>query len=299
MKKIFVLVLALAMGLMMASFAIAADQTAADSNTTFPDTAGTGINNTVHDLGSNHDGINYIASPVDPLARICIFCHAPHNTIRPSDAPGGSGPLANAAFTYLPLWNHQLTAQVSGWTMYTNSQAGGNGAPQIGDKASQAILNGMGQPGSVSLLCLSCHDGTVAVNAYGNTDQPTASRSNIANVLGGIAAGYVIGKDQYLGNHHPIGFDYDAVVLDDTQIRDADTAMFNTNNPVRDHLFAGTGGANTVMECATCHAVHNTGNTGESLLYRSDTNSRFCLTCHIKGANPVGTYDTEAAGYIQ
>jgi len=37
------------------------------------------------------------------------------------------------------------------------------------------------------------------------------------------------------------------------------------------------------MECGTCHAVHNKGNTGESLLWRSDQNSELCLTCHAKG----------------
>jgi len=31
------------------------------------------------------------------------------------------------------------------------------------------------------------------------------------------------------------------------------------------------------------HAVHNKGNTGETLLWRSDVNSELCLTCHDKG----------------
>jgi predicted CXXCH cytochrome family protein len=293
MKKIFVLALALAMGMMMVSFALAADGTQNDSNTTFTTTAGTGINGTVHDLSTNHNGINYIAAPADALQRICIFCHAPHNTIRLSTAPGGSGPAANAAFNYLPLWNHELTANFGSYTMYEN----GTGAPQIGPKASQAILNGMTQPGGVSLLCLSCHDGTVAVNSYGNTDQPSYSQSGGGST---IAGNYVIGKDNYLGNHHPIGFDYDAVVADDTQIRSADVATFTSaTDLVRNHLFTGTDGPSMYMECATCHAVHNTGNTGESLLWRSDTQSQFCLTCHIKGTDPTGTYDAQAAGFIQ
>ena len=37
------------------------------------------------------------------------------------------------------------------------------------------------------------------------------------------------------------------------------------------------------LECASCHSVHNTGNDGESLLWRSDINSELCLTCHMKG----------------
>jgi predicted CXXCH cytochrome family protein len=37
------------------------------------------------------------------------------------------------------------------------------------------------------------------------------------------------------------------------------------------------------MECSTCHSVHNKGNGGETLLWRSDQNSELCLTCHDKG----------------
>jgi hypothetical protein len=35
--------------------------------------------------------------------------------------------------------------------------------------------------------------------------------------------------------------------------------------------------------------VHNTGNTGETLLWRSDKDSRLCLTCHGKGTDPGNT----------
>jgi len=49
---------------------------------------------------------------------------------------------------------------------------------------------------------------------------------------------------------------------------------------VRDHLY---GAGNNMMECATCHSVHNTSNSGEALLWRSDQNSELCLTCHAKG----------------
>ena len=244
-------------------------------------TPGTGVNGTVHDLGSVHNGMDYTANPADPLNRICIFCHAPHNTYKLSAANGGpgaagAGPTAPDAFNYLPLWNHLLPDPVPNYVMYQN----GPGAPQTGPKASQAIVNGM-TPGSVSLLCLSCHDGSIAVNSYGNAAQPIASQS-----LGGkyIASAYQIGKDAYLGNHHPIGFDYVAAQAIDTEIRDADTAMLTPTTFVRDHLFGANGvAANTMMECATCHSVHNKGNAGESLLWRSDRESRLCLTCHDKG----------------
>jgi predicted CXXCH cytochrome family protein len=244
-------------------------------------TPGSGINGTVHDLATSHDGMSYTAIPADAKTRICIFCHAPHHSFRLSPANGGpgagvgSGPQAPDAFDYLPLWNHELTGNFGSYTMYQN----GPGAPQVGPKASQAFLNGM-TPGSTSLLCLSCHDGSVAVNSFGNTSQPPAGQSGGGGTIG---AQYMIGKDNYLGNHHPVGFNYDAVQAVDTEIRSADTATMGGAGTVRDHLY---GPASSLMECATCHAVHNTGNTGESLLWRSDVNSQLCLTCHIKGTDP-------------
>jgi len=264
--------LVLAFGLLLASSVLAYDPPAP--------AAGTGINGTVHDLGTAHNGMNYVALPADTLQRVCIFCHAPHNTYRLSPANGGpgagvgSGPQAPDAFDYLPLWNHELTGNYASYSMYQN----GPGAPQIGAKASQAIQNGM-IPGSTSLLCLSCHDGSVAVNSYGNASQPVASRSSGGGTIG---AGYVIGKDNYLGNHHPIGFSYDAAQAVDTELRVAATATMGAAGTVADHLY----GAANAMECGTCHAVHNKGNTGESLLWRSDASSRLCLTCHDKGTDP-------------
>lgn len=233
---------------------------------------GAGIDGTVHDLGTSHDGLVYPANPNDTLNRVCIFCHAPHNTYRLSTATGGAGPQAPAAFDYLPLWNHSLPANTA-YTMYEN----GPGAPQSGDRASQAILGGSMAPGSTSLLCLSCHDGSVAVNSYGNSDaQPANSVYAGSNT---ISTSYVIGKDKYLGNHHPIGFNYDVVQAGDlTGIRQADSALMTPDSLIRDHLYGGSN-----MECGTCHSVHNTGNKGETLLWRSDESSGLCLTCHAKG----------------
>ncbi len=234
---------------------------------------GEGINGTPHDMSRAANGMNYTAVPADQLNRICVFCHAPHNAYRLSTAAGtGAGPVAPDSYDYLPLWNHALPDVNPAYTMYEN----GPGAPAVGPKASQAVLNGM-TPGSTSLLCLSCHDGSIAVNEYGNVDQPALSVSHGTTRM---TTSYQIGKDMYLGNHHPIGFNYDDAQLMDTEIRSADSAMLTPTTFVRDHLY-GNGTAS--LECATCHAVHNKGNTGEKLLWRSDQNSELCLTCHDKG----------------
>ena len=267
MRKIATVLLALVLGLCLATAVFAYDPPAPPP--------GSGINGTVHDLGTVHNNMDYTANPNDNLDRICIFCHAPHNTYRLSPAnlgaPGGTGPQAPDAYDYLPLWNHELTGNFV-YSMYWN----GPGAPTSGAKASQAIQNGM-QMGSVSLLCMSCHDGSVAVNSYGNTDQPITSQSGSG---GTISTAYSVGRDNNMQNHHPIGFNYDDVQAVDTEIANADTVSFTATDTVRDHLY---GAGNTQLECASCHSVHNTGNTGESLLWRSDVNSELCLTCHMKG----------------
>jgi predicted CXXCH cytochrome family protein len=244
---------------------------------------GSGINGTVHDLGTAHNGMNYVAIPADPQQRICIFCHTPHNAYRLSPANGGTGvgagPQAPDAFDYLPLWNHELTGNYASFSMYYN----GPGAPQTGPHASQAIQNGMAL-GSTSLLCLSCHDGSVAINSYGNANQPATSQSGGGPTINGS---YVIGLNNDLQNHHPIGFDYDLVQAVDTEVRSADTATLGSAGLVRDHLYSNAAiGSVASVECGTCHSVHNKGNTGETLLWRSDTSSRLCLTCHDKGTDP-------------
>jgi len=231
-------------------------------------TPGIGINGTVHDLRAANTGLSYPANPADALDRICVFCHAPHHTYRLStvDPATGTGPQAPSDYTYLPLWNHEVTVQP--FTQYTN----GPDQPLSGPKHANSGDN-FDKIGAVSLLCLSCHDGTVAVNQYGHAPQDLKS---ISSGGGTIALQYRIGKDGYLGNHHPIGFDYAAVVAADPEIIDEDAATLGSFT-VSSLLYNGK------MECATCHAVHNKNNSGEKLLYRTDKNSGLCLSCHDKG----------------
>jgi len=256
MKKIF--------ASMVAAIALAATLPALSYSGSY--VPGTGINGTPHDMNRRDTGMAY-KSGSD--TRICIFCHAPHNTYRLSTATKGQGPIAPEAFTYLPLWNHQL--QSTTYEMYEN----GPGAPVKGHNASQAILIGS-TPGNVSLLCLSCHDGSIAVNQYGNVDQPAASRGI---GIGVMAPQYTVGAQGYLGNHHPVGFNYAAVRTQDTQIRDPQAYNLTNGSTIQEHLF----GSDNLLECASCHSVHNKGNSGEKLLWRSDQNSELCLTCHDKG----------------
>jgi len=271
MKKTLFLITLLACCLFVASGAIAY----------LPDS---GVPGSPHDLTT---GGSDFPSQSDTLNRICIFCHTPHNAYRLNAAnsglPGG-GPQAPDAYTYLPLWNHLLPSADPTYALYYN----GPGEPQsyTDPKSAQSIvlMSGQTAPGGTSLLCLSCHDGSISVNSYGNnTSQPPSVQSYISNNGTIIGAGYIIGQSMNLQNHHPVGFNYNTVQSIDTAIALATAVDFNSGDPVSNHLY---GAGNTMMECGTCHSVHNTGNSGETLLWRSDGNSALCLTCHIKGPLP-------------
>jgi predicted CXXCH cytochrome family protein len=236
---------------------------------------GTGIKSTAHDLSST---IYTTAAELAAGDRICIYCHAPHNVVKAADAAA-----LTPSVTYVPLWNHKFST-VTAYTMYTNTSTG-----DIPNLTSHQLNATLGQPGGVSLLCLSCHDGSVGVNEYGNfyTTNSTGSNPNMslkgngtgtriansAKIIGGAAAG---GTTADLSNHHPIGFNYAAVAAIDDEIADPST-MMNTYYTIDQLLWNGK------MECTTCHDVHNTKNEGLKFVWKSDNKSAFCLTCHLKG----------------
>lgn len=168
---------------------------------------------------------------------ICLPCHTPHNAKVPPD-------------DLVPLWNHDVTAAV--FTLYSSPTGTLDAGP-------------LGQPAGVSKACLSCHDGTVALDAYG-TNVPVPNM---------IAGPFNLGTD--LSNDHPISFTYDtALATADGELFDPATDPSGLGGTIgNDMLFAGQ------LECASCHDVHNTAAVA-SLLVKSNAASALCLTCHDK-----------------
>lgn len=140
------------------------------------------ISGTKHNLGSEGTKTNKF----DGTGEICVFCHTPH------------GSNTTAA---VPLWNRTMTAA----TEYTTYNSLGTSS-----------LDGATAPvGSVSLACLSCHDGTQAMNVMLNTPgsgiaaggiQAGAWNAEISDGKIGASAITNIGKD--LKNDHPVGIQY-------------------------------------------------------------------------------------------
>jgi predicted CXXCH cytochrome family protein len=157
-------------------------------------TAFAGIANTNHNLGTTGVGTT---NQFDGTGEICVFCHTPH----------GADTSANP-----PLWNRVLDA--TGFTTY--------------DSLGTSTVDGevLTTVGSVSIACLSCHDGTqamnVMINAPGSGNYDPAG-SALAGTWTGPAAGVGaaplgslnygtpnnivnLGKD--LTDDHPIGVEY-------------------------------------------------------------------------------------------
>ncbi len=177
------------------------------------------ITGTKHDLSAKGWG----------STETCVFCHVPHNATTGLAAP---------------LWNHAATAAT--FTLYDNT-------------ISSTLNATTGQPGGVSKLCLSCHDGTVALDSFG-------TRTG-TNFMPGSAK---LGTD--LSNDHPISFLYDAALAtaDGGLVTPTSTSSVVTGIP----LFSGK------LECATCHNVHS--NTNSPFLRTSNAASALCLKCHLK-----------------
>lgn len=258
MKKFIVVCLAVGLVLAFGTLALAGTVPASGINGTSHDLSTKGLAAAFGDAG-DHAGLN----------RICIYCHAPHNTQKP-DVPGGT-------WTYMPLWNHGKTTNVGNFTMYSN----GSDQPGSVQHQSQAMILA-NQPGSVSLLCLSCHDGSISVNMYGSGSSVGQNNTNIQNGTGRA----VIGLGGDLSNHHPIGFDYTQVVPADDEIRPVTDQGFlqdpidGTKNNGPQHISDLLWGNN--VECVSCHDVHNTKNGGTRFTWVNDNQSKLCLTCHKK-----------------
>lgn len=198
-----------------------------------------GISGSAHDFGQFGWAKN----------QICLPCHTPHNAIvrdAQNNIVGG------------PLWSHTLTA-VTSYTLYLDWQTG---------------TTVSGAVDTNSRLCLSCHDGTVAVDSF-------FGGAGTQQLTGGL-----IGTD--LSNDHPIG----------------EAAIWWTTTPgymVDPSLRAAAGimplrrmaDGRMAVGCTSCHEPHNRRNTtgmlwvannvpGTTVDGRAVSGSLLCMNCHKK-----------------
>jgi predicted CXXCH cytochrome family protein len=210
------------------------------------------IVNTSHNLSVSGPG------PVTATSetQVCVFCHTPHD----------SNPTG-------PLWNHQLSSGVT-YVKYSS--------PTMVAYSSQSSAP---DPNGGSKLCLSCHDGTVALGSVG-------SRPTLITLQGGKLqmapgdTGY-IGTD--LSATHPISF----VVTDQL------VATNNTNNPSGLALNSVSAmradpdvhlDALDRVQCTSCHNPHSDANYASSGVhfYNKALRSDPCVVCHVTAPTDMG-----------
>lgn len=285
MKK--TLVVGLAIGLVsMASFAFAGASANMGAVTHTPiagdkNVGGSGIVGSSHDLSNVGNKIGSQAAHAftgtgDAQKRICVYCHHPHNAFAATGNLGSRDGATGSTLDYSPLWNRNMSTTT--FAGYDNGIMMGAATVQGTDK--RHALNAADAGGTsitgVSLLCMSCHDGVVAMNAFSQT---TGSELNKGNTATGGAITSTAGFKGDMNNHHPMGFNYVTVQAADAEIA-ATTVKMNGNTTIGDLLY----GSGNTMECVTCHDVHNTANQAgaERFLWRTNDKSNFCLTCHLK-----------------
>jgi len=145
--------------------------------------------------------------------QVCLPCHAPHNQPDP---------------TLNTLWNHVMP-----------------------DQTKYKLWDGAEGLDETSRKCLSCHDGTVAVDSYGgytfgngdltkgaltaSTFGPTTGTHKLGagtpDILGNSStAGFIVGNNQDLTHDHPVGVVYPASVDTTTGVIVKDTTGANVGN---------------------------------------------------------------------
>ncbi len=205
-------------------------------------------------------------------SEICVFCHTPHG----ADLAEG------------PLWNKTLPDPGT-YTRYTSS----------------SIDSNIGQVNGVSKLCLSCHDGTIAIGSVRNVR--TERRTISMNIAGGgstmpagagARTGYTRNLGQDLRNDHPISLTYDAsFVNSDGEMRNPGDYPIKvrgqTPRPgIQDiHLQPVTPGSSTgQVQCISCHDPHIRDTTNDNI--------KFLRFNRLQTANPNGSNNFQAGGDI-
>ncbi|HPR63298.1 MAG TPA: cytochrome c3 family protein [Thermoanaerobaculia bacterium] len=192
-----------------------------------------GDDSVIHSLHNlSRSGPGQIKSSTE--IEVCKFCHIPH-TADPVEA----------------LWGHQLsTAQ---YEIYT----------------SDTLDSTMDQPNGSSKLCLSCHDGTIALGGLINQNLDVGPMP--------FSSGGFIGTD--LSGSHPV-----SMVVDNGVVA-SNNSRYKSLNNLSDMTADSDGVAldgNMRFQCTSCHDPHSDLNYGSSGIHfwRKSTFSEACLVCH-------------------
>jgi predicted CXXCH cytochrome family protein len=170
---------------------------------------------------------------------ICKPCHTPHNAML---LTGGQFDVGETA----PLWNHEVT--VASYIVFDGTTL-----------TTHEALD------SRSILCMSCHDGTVALDSFGGN-------AGVQYITGDAKIGTDLQDDHPVG---AMGIYPDVPYMNDPANWEDDPHGFHLQN------MDVNGTIERVVSCTTCHEPHKRGNF-EHMLWVNNSGSALCLTCHLK-----------------
>lgn len=199
------------------------------------------ISITKHNLSSS--GTGSVVSTDNP--EVCVFCHTPHQAIKNDN---------------ITLWNHTLSATAT-YGVYTSPTFDATDAADVGgvDATTATATN----------LCLSCHDGTIAINSLNNASNinPTTTMSGV-DPDGTLLDAATTNLGGNLADDHPVNFTYDATLVT------ADGGLTDPATHTNVKLYSGK------VQCASCHDPHS--ETNGAFLRASMDGSGLCTECHAK-----------------
>jgi hypothetical protein len=173
---------------------------------------------------------------------VCIFCHTPHSA-KPDT----------------PLWNRNFDKVAAFYTPYDSSTLDAN----------------PGQPTGASKLCLSCHDGLLALGDVMSKSQPIQMQGGVTT-MPTSAPGY-IGED--LSGSHPVSFVFnDALASTNNAKGDSPLRLPSTINDPEVKL-----DKSAMVQCSSCHDPHNNDTYQPGVVppfWRKSTYDGVCLVCH-------------------
>jgi len=188
------------------------------------------IFNTKHNLSVTGKG------PIKSLTetRVCVFCHSSHNASKEG-----------------PLWGHETT-ETRSFKTYDRS----------------TLTSKPEQPNGATKLCLSCHDGTIAVGAIRGLSQSVP----MSNVDGGgeIPGGRKSNLGTDLTGTHPVSIQFSqATAVNDKHLR------WPPYDPA-DKVGVDSDG---YVQCTSCHDPHSS-KSDKYPFWKKETFEDVCTVCH-------------------
>ena len=212
------------------------------------------LTGTKHDLSSLGTGsyrAKTAAEGPGGTTEVCIFCHTPH---------GGN--------TEAPLWNR--APSVGNYDRYSSDVLTAMGYPAAEDPKT-------GAPHAKTRICLSCHDGTIAlgsvINMPNNMTNTSIQMAGSNQKIVQTAPGY-IGLD--LRDDHPVAIRHKISGGDPELVVPA----LSSSIKLYDNSGAKNNADGNYVECTSCHDPHD--NQYGNFLVSTNQGSALCLQCHTK-----------------